>query len=76
MDKFSKDDVLAVLGGRIREVRMRKGMRQNKVAAECGFHKSGYNAIEAGKRNITVLTLYKIAQVLEEPVSIFFEAGE
>ena len=42
------------------------------MAQRCGFNRTAYNIIEAGKRNITIVTLYKIAFALEEPVSSLF----
>ena len=47
--------------------------KQNEIAYRCGFDKSSYNSIEAGKRNITIHTLYKIAEALEEPIVSFME---
>jgi len=60
--------ILKDLGERIREIRLGKGIRQNEIAYRCHFDKSSYNNIEAGKRNVTILTLHKIAEALEEPI--------
>jgi len=67
-DKHKETQILLSLGKRIKSIRLEKGLRQNEVAYRCLFDKSSYNNIEAGKRNITLLTLYKIASALEEPV--------
>lgn len=76
MDSTLDDAVLVALGRRIREVRLSKKLRQNEVARRCGFHRGGYNNIEAGRRNISILTLYKVAFALEEPISSFFDEGD
>lgn len=73
MDDIINKRVLESLGKQIKDLRLQKGLRQNEVAEQCGFYKSGYNAIEAGKRNISITTLYKIALVLEAPISHFFK---
>ena len=71
---YSKDsqETLNQLGKRIKTIRLKKGLRQREVAERCGFHNTGYNIIEAGKRNITILTLHKIAYALEVPMEEFF----
>ena len=53
------------LGGRIRELRRRKGMTQEEFAAACGLNRSHMGAIERGRANITLSTLLIIAQKLQ-----------
>ncbi|MCK5402122.1 MAG: helix-turn-helix transcriptional regulator [Flavobacteriaceae bacterium] len=72
MEGVFNEEVLKTFGKRIKAIRLQKKLRQNEIARRCGFHKSGYNSIEAGIRNISLVTLYKIAFALEEPVSSFF----
>ena len=72
MEHVFDDQILDALGKRMKAIRLQKKIRQNVVAQRCGFNKSAYNIIEAGKRNITIVTLYKIAFALEEPVSSLF----
>lgn len=64
---------LLALGKRIRKIRLSKKIRQTEIAYRCNFDKSSYNAIEAGKRNTTILTLLKIANALEVPIKDFLE---
>ncbi|MEZ4794627.1 MAG: helix-turn-helix transcriptional regulator [Flavobacteriaceae bacterium] len=56
----------------MKAIRLAKGLRQNEVAHRCNFDKSSYNNIEAGKRNITLSTLYKIANALQIDILEFF----
>lgn len=71
---YSKDsqETLNQLGKRLKTIRLKKGLRQREVAERCGFNKSFYNVIEAGKRNITILTLHNIAYALGVPMEAFF----
>jgi transcriptional regulator with XRE-family HTH domain len=72
-DKYTEQQILKTLGKQIKSIRLKKGLRQNEVAYRCHFDKSSYNNIEAGKRNITIITLHKIAFALEEPVQNFLK---
>ncbi|MEO9511538.1 MAG: helix-turn-helix transcriptional regulator [Flavobacteriaceae bacterium] len=60
------------LGERIKQLRLKKNLRQTEVAKICGFHKSNYNSIELGLRNVSLANIYKIAFALGVPVSSFF----
>lgn len=64
-DKLSETKYLICLGKRIKEVRFLKKISQTEIAYRCGFDKSNYNTIEAGKRNPTILSLLKISKALD-----------
>lgn len=49
--KLSEKEFLIALGKRIKEIRLQKNIMQTEIAYRCGFDKSNYNTIEAGKRN-------------------------
>ena len=75
-NKFQNSDkeYLILLGNHIRQIRLSKKISQTEIAYRCGFDKSNYNTIEAGKRNPTITTLLKIASALEvslEEILIF-----
>lgn len=53
------------LGTRIRELRMEKGWSQEKLADACGLHRSHMGEIERGRANITLATLFIIAEKLQ-----------
>ena len=53
------------LGARIRELRMEKGWSQEKLADACGLHRSHMGEIERGRANITLATLFIIADKLQ-----------
>lgn len=73
MDIELRNEIQKALGGRIKEFRLLKGLRQTEVAKRCGFYKSGYNSIELGLRNVSLINIYKIAMALEVPPSNFFD---
>jgi len=50
-----------------------KGMTQHELAFQCNFEKASMSRIEAGRTNITIRTLYKIAQALETDLHVFFQ---
>ncbi len=64
------------VGRRIREIRERKGLSQEALAAACRLHRTYIGLIERGQRNLTVSTIETIARELEVPATDFFvDAG-
>ena len=62
--KEQNDVILKSLGYHLRLIRQEKQIRQKTVAKLCDMDSGSYSNIENGKRNITVLTLFKISKVL------------
>lgn len=58
------DVILKSLGYHLRLIRQEKRLRQKTVAKMCDMDSGSYSNIENGKRNITILTLLKISEVL------------
>jgi transcriptional regulator with XRE-family HTH domain len=56
---------LQQIGENIRAVRKEKGYSQEEFADIAGFSRSYYTEIETGKRNISILNLIKIVEVLK-----------
>ncbi len=68
----SEKEFLISLGKRIKTLRLEKKISQTEIAYRCGFDKSNYNTIEAGKRIPTVISLLKIAKALDiELIDLF-----
>lgn len=63
-----QDPFLKKLGNRIRKERMNCGLNQDEMSQRCGIDRSFLSGIERGHRNITILTLVKIASGLELPL--------
>ncbi|MBL9089964.1 MAG: helix-turn-helix transcriptional regulator [Planctomycetaceae bacterium] len=60
------------LGDRLRERREDRGLTQDQLAQQCGLHRTFIGSVERGERNIAVLNLRKIAQVLRVSLSEMF----
>ena len=56
---------LKQLGDNIRKIRQKRGYSQEEFAELAGFSRSYYTEVETGKRNISILNLIKILQVLK-----------
>lgn len=63
------DGRLAELGQRVRAARTQAGQTQAEVAAAVGIHRTHVLHIEAGRENITITTLYGLADHFGLPVS-------
>ena len=61
------------LGTRIRELRAQRGYSQEAFADRVGLDRSYMSGIERGVRNLSVLTLARIARGLGVPVSSLFD---
>lgn len=67
---MSKDpDVLERFGGRVRELRLKKGFSQEVFAAACGLDRTYVSGIERGKRNVSLRNIQVIAQALKVSIS-------
>ncbi len=60
----NQDAWLVALGESIRRRRMECGVSQQDLALDAGVHRTYISDIERGSRNLTVLTLNRIAQAL------------
>ena len=61
------------LGNRIRELRQKTGLSQEKFALKIGMDRTYFASVEAGKRNIAIINLEKIANGLEVSLSELFK---
>lgn len=66
-----KNKYLFELGEHIREARKAKGLSQEQLALQAEIDRSYVGGIERGERNVSFLTLVKIAICLECDVSKF-----
>lgn len=63
---------LSALGGRVREIRKRRGHSQEALAASLGFDRAVLGRIERGAKNITVTTAARIANALDSSLEELF----
>ncbi|MCM1568550.1 MAG: helix-turn-helix domain-containing protein [Roseburia sp.] len=61
------------LGKRIRELRTRTGLSQEKFALKIGMDRTYFASVETGKRNIAICNIKKIADGLGVSLSELFE---
>ena len=61
------------LGRRIRELRTKAGLSQEKFALQIGMDRTYFASVEAGKRNIAICNIKKIADGLGVSLSELFE---
>jgi transcriptional regulator with XRE-family HTH domain len=70
-------DPKAQLGERIRELRHRRGLSQEALADAAGLDRTYISSCERGKRNVSLLTLYRIAAALDvEPSALLVPPGQ
>lgn len=71
-----EDSIQQLLGRAIRKRRMALGLSQEKFALKIGMDRTYYASVEAGKRNISVVNIKKIADGLEVSLSELFVCAE
>ena len=60
------------IGNRIRELRKKTGLSQEKFAAKIGMDRTYFASVELGKRNISIVNLEKIADGLNVSLAELF----
>lgn len=66
--------IAKLIGNRIRKKRIELGLSQEALGEMCDLHRTYIGVLERGEKNVTVMTLMKIANALNEPVSFFIES--
>ena len=59
-------------GNRIRELRTKAGLSQEKFALKIGMDRTYYASVESGKRNVALINIKKIADGLGVSLSELF----
>lgn len=70
---MTEQDFLFDLGNRLKELRLKSGLSQEKFALKIEMDRTYYASVEAGKRNISILNLKKIATGLDVSLAKLFE---
>jgi transcriptional regulator with XRE-family HTH domain len=68
------EDIRQRVGQRIRELRTRQGLSQERLALECGLDRTYINSVENGRRNISIVNIEKIARALNVSLHLFFSS--
>ena len=70
------ENIQLSFGSHIRKLRTEKGFSQEKFALHIGMDRTYYAYVEAGKRNISIINIQKIANGLDISLSKMFEGIE
>ena len=61
------ESVMQAFGVRVQEVRLKRGLSQERLAEICDLHRTAIGRIERGETNITLVNICKIAHGLGVP---------
>ena len=64
--------ITVALGERIKELRNKVGISQEKFSLSIGMDRTYFASVEAGKRNISIINIKKIADGLEVSLAELF----
>jgi transcriptional regulator with XRE-family HTH domain len=64
------------LGRRVRELRRKRGWTQDVFADKSGFHRAQVGAFERGEMNLTLASVYLLAQTLQVKIVELFKGVE
>lgn len=65
--------IIAIMGIRIKELRIQKGLSQEALADLVGLHRTYIGSVERGEKTITISSAKKIADGLEISLSELFK---
>ena len=66
-------DIKLIFGLNLKNLRLKKGWSQEKLALNSNIDRTYIPSIEAGKRNVSILIIQKLAISLEVEISEFFK---
>ncbi len=67
-------DIRIKIGKRLRELRTKKDLSQEKFSFICELDRTYIASIEQGKRNVSIANIEKIAKALDISVYEFFKS--
>jgi transcriptional regulator with XRE-family HTH domain len=66
-------EALERFGSRMRQLRISAGLSQEQVGLECDLSQTYLSEVEAGKRNVSLLNIRRIAKSLNVTLAQLFE---
>lgn len=76
MHTSKPQSVRSRLAQRVRLLRVLHGWSQERLAENCGLHRTYIGAVERAERNITVDNVAKIAAALRVPIGALFDDSD
>ena len=68
MEGTALSDVQLSFGKKLRLIRQKQGVSQEKLAELAGLHRTYVSSVERGERNISLINIAKLAQSLGVPM--------
>jgi transcriptional regulator with XRE-family HTH domain len=68
-----KEDILLRFGSQVKKQRLKQHLSQEELAERAGVHRTYVGMIERAEKNITLLTIQKLAKALDVSVARFFK---
>lgn len=72
IDNIMKKEILIKFGKRVREIRIKQNLSQEKLATKAGVHRTYIGMIERAEKNITLENIEKVAKALGLSVKELF----
>lgn len=69
LSKNRQDPVLLALGGAIKRIRLEQNISQERLALLAEVDRSYVGRVERGDNNVAILTLARLANALDIPIS-------
>ena len=69
-------DPIRLVAANVRRRRLDQSLSQEELADRCGLHRTYVGAIERGERNVTVNTLFRLAEALACDATDLLRLGE
>ncbi len=66
------ENIGKTFGNRVRKIRMEQNISQEELGFRCGLSKNYISDVERGARNVSLVTIEKIARGLEIPIKELF----
>jgi len=67
---------LSRFGKRVRDLRQGRGISQEELAAKANVHRTYIGMVERGEKNVTLLTMLRLADALEVTLQELIEGVE
>lgn len=72
MEVVMMDEVMRLIGRRIKFIRVERGIQQTKLAELIGVSQTHLSNMESGRTGTTIHNLLKLQKIFECPISDFF----